>query len=113
MINVLAHALSNPGRREDSTLLWPDANYDMASYSYTEYNLEPGEELRCAGTLLLVLRTTKPVVVSVLPTDPLLDVIDIPTTMFLIWDMPNQNFSVKVVGQEAANLTMFHRSLII
>ncbi|MNY03628.1 hypothetical protein D3C86_1362570 [compost metagenome] len=93
-------------------MLWPDANYDIASYSYTEYNLEPGEELKCDGTPLIVLRTTKPVLVSILPVDPLDPSIEITTTVFLIWDTPSQSFSVTLVGQEAANITLFHRSLI-
>jgi hypothetical protein len=114
MINVLTHVLSNPGQREDSTLLWPDTDYDMQSYSYLEENLSPGESIKGIATPLLILRTTAPVALEITRTS--LPVLSIEVISFFMLDTPMLGFTItrpSTSGSkgEAANITLFHQGL--
>lgn len=109
MINVLTHASSRPPQREDTTLFMPDTDYDMRSYSYTEYHLDSGRVLTCQATPLLILQASEPVTVVVTQTTGTV-IFDVKN--LLITDIPMTSFTVAVAADTESDILMFHKALV-
>jgi len=109
MINVLTHASSRPPRREDSTLILPDTNYDMSSYSYTEYHLDQDRVLTCQATQLLILQASDPVTVVVTQAT---GTVTFDVKNLLITDIPMVSFTVAVADNVESDIRMFHKALV-
>lgn len=109
MINVLTRASSRPPQREDTTLFMPDTNYDMRSYSYTEYHLDADRVLTCQATPLLILQASEPVTVVVTQTTGTVT-FDVET--LLITDIPMLSFTVAPATNVESDILMFHKALV-
>lgn len=87
----------------------PDTNYDMRSYSYTEFHLDSNRVLHCQPTPLLIIQVSDPVTVVVTQTA---GTVTFDVKNFLITDIPMLSFTVAAAANAESDILMFHKALV-